>query len=367
MVPSTPGCAPPPPAARSSSRPTASCRATSSCTRTCCVTDLLRLVRINNLLLAAAGVLAGGWIALGAVRTPNVLALAAVAAVGVAMAGNVLNDIWDQAADRVNRSGGERPLATGRVTRGTADLCVAGGAVIGLGAAAFVNGTAVLVGLAAFAVLGLYSPVLKRRGVPRVTRPVARGRSPPDRLTRSAAWSQMSLSTLPAIATPTAATAASARTLGVRTAPSAIQPPARTPAAASSKLLMRTRRSRSVTQHVLVQLLVARHDAVGRELERAAGGGGAHPGVEGTIAQHAKAVRDHGRDVPLGREESRLPGHDHLGEAAHGGRDDRDGACHRLERGEAGRFCLRRQQEQVAASQDLGDVVHLAEEADVAS
>src|SRR5436190_1923289 len=64
MVPSTPGCAPPPPAARSSSRPTASCRATSSCTRTCCVTDLLRLVRINNLLLAAAGVLAGGWIAL---------------------------------------------------------------------------------------------------------------------------------------------------------------------------------------------------------------------------------------------------------------------------------------------------------------
>src|SRR5213592_1276081 len=115
MVPSRPGCAPPPPAARSSSRPTASCRATSSCTRTCCVTDLLRLVRVNNLLLAAAGVLAGGWIALGAVRTPNVLALAAVAAVGVAMAGNVLNDIWDQAADRVNRSGGERPLATGPV------------------------------------------------------------------------------------------------------------------------------------------------------------------------------------------------------------------------------------------------------------
>src|SRR5207247_326363 len=117
-------------------------RATSSCTRTCCVTDLLRLVRINNLLLAAAGVLAGGWIALGAVRTPNVLALAAVAAVGVAMAGNVLNDIWDQAADRVNRSGGGHPLAPGRVPRGTADLCVAGGAVIGLGAAAFVSGTA---------------------------------------------------------------------------------------------------------------------------------------------------------------------------------------------------------------------------------
>jgi len=129
------------------------------------VVDLLRLVRINNLLLAAAGVLAGGWIALGALQTPTVLALAAVAAVGFGMAGNVLNDIWDQAADRLNRPGGERPLAAGRVTGGTADLCVAGGAVVGLGAAALVNGTAVLVGLAAFAVLVLYSPVLKRRGV----------------------------------------------------------------------------------------------------------------------------------------------------------------------------------------------------------
>src|SRR5437899_10231495 len=82
------------------------------------------------------------------------------------MAGNVLNDIWDRAADRVNRPGRERPLAAGRVTRGTADLCVAGGAVVGLGAAALVNGTAVLAGLAAFAVLVLYSPVLKRRGLP---------------------------------------------------------------------------------------------------------------------------------------------------------------------------------------------------------
>src|SRR5207249_6143517 len=75
-------------------------------------------------------------------------------------------DIWDQAADRLNRPGGERPLAAGRVTRGTADLCVAGGALVGLGAAALVNATAVLSGFAALAVLALYSPVLKRRGLP---------------------------------------------------------------------------------------------------------------------------------------------------------------------------------------------------------
>src|SRR5947207_10225155 len=126
--------------------------------------DVLRLVRAHNLLVAAAGVLAGGWSALGALATPKLLVFAAVAGVAFGAAGNAMNDIWDAAADRVNRPGGERPLAAGRVTRGTADLCVVGGALLGLGAAALVNGTAVLVGLVALAVLVAYSPVLKRRG-----------------------------------------------------------------------------------------------------------------------------------------------------------------------------------------------------------
>jgi len=128
------------------------------------VFDVLRLVRFPNLVVAAAGVLAGGWIALGAMRTPTVLALAALAAVGYGAAGNALNDIWDAAGDRVNRPGGERPLAAGRLTRGTADLCVAAGTLLGLGAAALVSGTAVLVGGVALAVMAVYSPLLKRRG-----------------------------------------------------------------------------------------------------------------------------------------------------------------------------------------------------------
>lgn len=127
--------------------------------------DLLRLVRFHNLLVAAAGVLAGGWIALGALGAPNVLVLAAVAAMGFGAAGYVCNDIWDQAADRVNRPGAERPLAAGRVPRGTADLCMAGGAFIGLACAALVSGTAVAVGAGTLVVLVIYSPVLKRRGV----------------------------------------------------------------------------------------------------------------------------------------------------------------------------------------------------------
>ncbi len=128
--------------------------------------DVLRLVRAHNLLLAALGVLAGGWIALSSVTTPRVLWFASLAAIGFGAAGNALNDIWDRAGDRVNRPRGERPLAAGRLARGTADLCVVAGALVGLAAAALVNGAAVLVGTAALAVMIAYSPLLKRLGLP---------------------------------------------------------------------------------------------------------------------------------------------------------------------------------------------------------
>lgn len=128
--------------------------------------DVLRLVRAPNLVLAALGVLAGGWIALGAVTTPHVLGFAALAAVGFGAAGNALNDLWDGAADRVNHPAGERPLAAGRLAEGMAHVCVVGGTVLGLAAAGLVSGSAVLVGAIALAAMVAYSPVLKRRGLP---------------------------------------------------------------------------------------------------------------------------------------------------------------------------------------------------------
>src|SRR5437879_13856473 len=121
---SMPGSGTRPRGGRSTSPRTASCPGTSSCTRTCSVLDVLRLVRAHNLLLAALGVLAGGWIALGALATPRVLWFASLAAVGFGAAGNALNDIWDRAGDRVNRPRGERPFAEGRLARGTTALCV---------------------------------------------------------------------------------------------------------------------------------------------------------------------------------------------------------------------------------------------------
>jgi 4-hydroxybenzoate polyprenyltransferase len=130
------------------------------------VTDVWRLLRAHNLLIAAAGVVAGGWIALGAVTVPTLLLFAAVSAVGLGAAGNTANDLQDAMVDRVNRPSGERPIAAGRVTRDTGYLLVWLGAWLGLGAAALISGRQVLVALVALAVMLGYSPWLKRYGLP---------------------------------------------------------------------------------------------------------------------------------------------------------------------------------------------------------
>ena len=126
--------------------------------------DLLRLIRAPNLVVAAAGILAGGWIALGRISVPGPLLWAALSGAGLGMVGNVLNDIWDEAGDRANARA-DRPLATLRVRRGTADLCVLWGSVVGLGSAGMVSGSLFGLALLAFGAMVAYSPVLKRRGL----------------------------------------------------------------------------------------------------------------------------------------------------------------------------------------------------------
>lgn len=125
---------------------------------------ILRLVRAPNLLIAAGGVLAGGWIALGSLVVPKELAFAAISGMALGAAGNTWNDVCDAAADRVNRPGG-RPLAEGRVTRGTADLIIFLGSFVGLVLAGLVSGIQLLAALAALAAMWAYSPVLKPRPV----------------------------------------------------------------------------------------------------------------------------------------------------------------------------------------------------------
>jgi geranylgeranylglycerol-phosphate geranylgeranyltransferase len=121
---------------------------------------VLRLVRAPNLLIAAAGVCAGGWIALGAIALPKELVFAAISGMAIGAVGNTLNDMRDVAADRVNRPDA-RPLAAGQVSRGSADFIVFAGTLLGLVFAALVGDRQVLTALVALAVMFVYSPLLK--------------------------------------------------------------------------------------------------------------------------------------------------------------------------------------------------------------
>ena len=122
---------------------------------------VLRLIRAPNLVIAGAGVLAGGWIALGRFAAPKELVFAALSGMALGAVGNTWNDIRDVVADRVNRP--QRPLAAGQVSRGMADLIVFDGALLGLGCAALVSGPQVIAAVAALAVMLMYSPLLKPR------------------------------------------------------------------------------------------------------------------------------------------------------------------------------------------------------------
>ena len=125
----------------------------------------LRLVRAANLLIAAGGVLVGGWIALGAVQLPKLLAFATLSGLALGAAGNAWNDICDQNADRLNRAPEQRPLSAGAIGRGTAELLVFLGALFGVIAAALVSGRQVIAALVALAVMLAYSPLIKPRPV----------------------------------------------------------------------------------------------------------------------------------------------------------------------------------------------------------
>jgi len=123
----------------------------------------LGIVRPRNLVMAAAGVAVGGFLALGRFTIPPALWWAMASALGLGAAGNASNDVFDLEADRINRP--LRPLVTGAISPRAALLVagVAGG--LGLWAAWWVSATLFLLGAAALAVMLVYSPVLKSRGL----------------------------------------------------------------------------------------------------------------------------------------------------------------------------------------------------------
>jgi len=94
--------------------------------------DWMRLLRLPNLFTVPGDPVAGLFLAGGGALAPGVAArLAAVVGASVCLysAGLILNDVMDLARDRAERP--DRPLASGRISRGAAI-----GAAVGLGAAA---------------------------------------------------------------------------------------------------------------------------------------------------------------------------------------------------------------------------------------
>ncbi len=125
--------------------------------------DLARLVRLPNLLMGAAGVAIGGVLVEGRLAVLPAVAWAMASALGLGAAGNIANDLADLDADRVNRP--DRPLVAGAVGTNAAILLggVLGGA--GLLAAWWVDTRLLWLGLAALAVMLVYSPLLKQHGL----------------------------------------------------------------------------------------------------------------------------------------------------------------------------------------------------------
>ena len=123
---------------------------------------LLVLVRWQNVVLSVAGVLLGAWWAHGPVTGPKVL-LTALAAAALTAVANVTNDLHDLELDRIAHP--DRPLPAGALTAGHARGLVAGAIIIAVAATALVGVVMMAVTVVVIAVMLIYSPVLKARGL----------------------------------------------------------------------------------------------------------------------------------------------------------------------------------------------------------
>ncbi len=120
----------------------------------------LEIARPHNCAITFASVLLGGW--LGRHTIPPALLLTALSAALIMAGGNVLNDLCDIQADRVNRP--DRPLPSGRLPVWAARLEAFGLLAAGIGLALALPPPTFALALIAAAGIILYSAWLK--GVP---------------------------------------------------------------------------------------------------------------------------------------------------------------------------------------------------------
>ena len=122
----------------------------------------LQLVRWQNALLAAAGVLFGAWWARGESSGGRAL-LAAASAIGLAAFANTVNDLFDVDIDRVAHP--ERPLPSGAMSTAEARRIAAVAAVMGLASALAARPELGALSLAVLLIMLEYSRWIKRHGL----------------------------------------------------------------------------------------------------------------------------------------------------------------------------------------------------------
>ena len=123
---------------------------------------LLRLVRWENALISAAGVLIGAWWVGGSAFASRPL-WAAAAAICLAALANAFNDVCDIDIDRVAHP--ERPLPSGELSTSTARAAVAVAAVLAVVFSYLALPAMAAASVAVIGVMLLYSRLLKRRGL----------------------------------------------------------------------------------------------------------------------------------------------------------------------------------------------------------
>lgn len=123
------------------------------------------LARWPNALIAAAGVVFGAWwVGWGRGDAELAIVLAALAALPLTAAANAWNDLADVAIDRLAHP--ERPIPSGRVSAAAARRFAAAAAAIGVVLASAARPALGALSVAVVALMRLYSPWIKRAGLP---------------------------------------------------------------------------------------------------------------------------------------------------------------------------------------------------------
>lgn len=135
---------------------------TKRCTIVPSPSALLALARWPNALIAAAGVVVGVWWARG--EFGGAVAWAALTAVAITVAANAWNDVADLEIDRVAHP--TRPLPSGALTPREATWVAWGAAAIAVPLAWLASPRISLLTVAVLAIAYIYSPHLKRTGLP---------------------------------------------------------------------------------------------------------------------------------------------------------------------------------------------------------